>query len=158
MSPFYSGWLAEQYRDAGMFERAIDEAESTLTLRRNYPVAILALGETYADLGQFDKAIEYHERLKKNYYWSFALAATLGAAGRIDEALDMARKYEKNGDALVLVLIYAAMGDNDSAYTWLLQAREQKIPWYPWLLKWYPQTRSLRDDPRILALGEELGI
>ncbi len=158
LSPFYNGWLAEQYRDAGMFDKAIEEAEATLKLRRNYPVAILVLGETYADLGQFDKAIDYHERLKNNYYWSFALAATLGAAGRTDEALEIVKKYEKNGDSLVLVLTYASIQDYDKAYEWLLKAREDKIPWYPWLMKWYPQTRGLHDDPRVVELAAELGL
>ena len=52
----------------------------------------------------------------------------LGAAGRTDEAREMAKKYEKNGDSLVLVLIYASMGDNDAAYKWLLKARERQGP------------------------------
>ena len=110
------------------------------------------------DLGQVDKAIEHHLKLKDNYYWSFALAATLGAAGRTEEALEIAKKYEKDGDSLVLVLIYASMGDYDTAYKWLLQSKEDKIPWYPWLLKWYPQTRGFHDDPRVVALAEELGL
>lgn len=158
LSPFYSGWLAEQYRDAGMFDKAIAEAESTLQLRRNYPVARLVLGETYMDMGRVDEAIEQHEMLRDNYYWSFALASTLGAAGRTGEALELAQKYEKNGASLMLVHIYAAMGDNENAYKWLLVARDDKIPWYPWLLTWFPQTRGLHDDPRILALTRELGL
>ena len=158
LSPFYSAWLAEQYRDAGMYDEAISEAEATLKLRRNYPVANLVLGETYADLGDFDKAIEYHERLKRNFFWAYALAATLGRAGRVDEALQIAEKYEKRGDALVLVLIHAALGDHDTAYEWLLKARDARIPWYPWLLKWYPQTRGFQDDPRVVALAQELGL
>jgi TolB-like protein/tetratricopeptide (TPR) repeat protein len=158
LSPFYSGWLAEQYRDAGMYDKAIAEAEATLKLRSNYPVARLVLGETYRDLGKFDEAIEQHSYLKDNDYWSFALASTLGAAGRKEEALEIARKFIKNGNALVLVLIYASMGDNDAAYEWLLKARDQRIPWYPWLLKWYPQTRGLHDDPRVIALAEEIGL
>jgi tetratricopeptide (TPR) repeat protein len=158
LSPFYSAWLAEQYRDAGMLDAAIEEAEAALSLRQNYPVANFVLGETYADLGDFDKAIEYHERLKNNYYWSFALAATLGAAGRKEEALEIAKKYQKDGNSLVLVLIYASMKDYDAAYTWLLKAREDKIPWYPWLLKWYPQTRGLHHDPRVDELAAELGL
>jgi TolB-like protein/Tfp pilus assembly protein PilF len=156
LSPFYSAWLAEQYRDAGMFDEAIAEAEATLNLRRNYPVANLVLGQTYVDLGQFDKAIEYHEKLRSNYFWSFALATTFGASGRNEEALEIAEKYVNGGDSLALVLIYASMGDYDSAYEWLLKAREEKIPWYPWLLKWYPQTRGFQDDPRVMELAAEL--
>jgi TolB-like protein/tetratricopeptide (TPR) repeat protein len=159
LSPFFSGWLAEQYRDAGMPEKAIDEAEATLKLRRGYPVGLLVLGETYADLGDFEKALEYHEKLKGNFYWSFALAATLGRAGRIDEALEIAQGIEERGGAsMVMVLIYASMGDYDAAYEWLLKARDDRIPWYPWLLKWYPQTEGFRDDPRVAKLAEELEI
>jgi tetratricopeptide (TPR) repeat protein len=142
-----------------MFDEAIKEANETLKLRRGYPVGLLVLGEIYNDLGDFDKAIEYHGRLKENFYWSFALAATLGKAGRIDEAREMAQKIEKRGGAsMVLVIIYAAMGDYDTAYEWLLKARDVKIPWYPWLLRWYPQTEGFRDDPRVIKLAEELGI
>lgn len=158
LSPFYSGWLAEQYRDAGMFDEAIAAAESTLQLRRNYPVARLVLGLTYLDMGRIEEAIEQHEMLRDNYYWSFALAATLGAAGRTDEALDLAQKFVKNGASLILVIIYASMGDDENAYKWLLVARDEKIPWYPWLLTWFPQTRGFHDDPRVLALAEELGL
>lgn len=159
LSPFYSGWLAAQYRDAGMFDKAIQEARAALKLRRGYPVGLLVLGETYTDLGEFDKAIEYHEKLKDNYYWSYALAATLGKAGRIEEAREMAQKIEKRGAAsLVMVLIYASMGDFDAAYEWLLKARDDRIPWYPWLLKWYSQTEGFHDDPRVMKLAEELGI
>ena len=159
LSPFYNGWLAEQYRDAGMFNRAIEEANATLKLRRGYPVGLLVLGETYAELGEFDKAIEYHERLRDNYYWSFALAATLGQAGRIEEAREMARSFEERGaQSLVMVLINASIGDYDAAYSWLLKTHEERIPWYPWLLKWYPQTRGFHDDPRVVALAEELGL
>ena len=158
LSPFYSGWLAEQYRDAGMFDEAIAEAESALQLRRNYPVARFSLGTTYLDMGRVEEAIEQHEMLRDNYYWSFALAATLAAAGRTDEALQISRKYGKAGNSMVLVLIYASMGDYDNAYKWLLVARDDKIPWYPWLLKWYPETRGMHHDPRVLALAEELGL
>ena len=158
LSPFYSGWLAEQYRDAGMFDKAIAEAKATLQLKPGYPVGHLVLGETYADLGRMDEAIEQHEKLRDNYYWSFALAATLGSAGNTEEALNIAEKYEEDGDSLVLVMIYASINDFDTAYEWLLRCRDDKVPWYPWLLKWYPQTRGFHDDPRVLALAAELGL
>ena len=50
------------------------------------------------------------------------------------------------------------MGDTDTAFKWLLKARDDKIPWYPWLLQWFPQTRSLHDDPRVIALADEIGL
>jgi len=159
LSPFYSGWLAEQYRDAGMYDKAIAEANASLQLRRDYPVGLMVLGQTYLDLGRIDEALEQHEKLRKNYYWSFTLATTLASIGRTEEAIEMSRKYERNKyAALVLTLIYSSVGDQETAYQYLLKCRDLKIPWYPWLLKWYPQTRGMRDDPRVLALAAELGI
>lgn len=159
LSPFYSGWLAEQYRQAGLYEKAIAEAQATLRLRNNYPVGLKVLGQVYLELGRVDEAIELHEKLRRNYYWSFVLATTLGNAGRSDEALAILRKYEKNERAaLVKVLIYASVGDHDSAYRYLLDCKDLKIPWYPWLVKWFPQTRGMREDPRVQALAAEIGL
>lgn len=159
LSPFYSAWLAEQYRDARRYDKAIAEAKSALQLRRDYPVAVMVLGQTYLDLGRIDEALEQHEKLRKNYYWSFILATTLGSIGRTEEAIEMSRKFEKNQNAaLVMAMIYSAVGDNDTAYQYLLKCRDLKIPWYPWLLKWYPQTRGMQHEPRVLALAAELGV
>ena len=41
---------------------------------------------------------------------------------------------------------------------WLLAARDEKIPWYPWLVAWFPQTQFLYADPRMQQLAVELGI
>ena len=79
-------------------------------------------------------------------------------AGRPDEALQLIQRNIGNGDTYVLTVTYAAIGDLDKAYEWLLKARDKKIPWYPWMLQWFPQTRPMHDDPRILALAEELGL
>ncbi len=64
LSPFYTAWLADQYRDAGMFNEAIREAKTTLELNPRYSVAWVALGQTYMDMGRVDEAIEAHEQLR----------------------------------------------------------------------------------------------
>ena len=158
LSPFYSGWLAEQYRSAGRFEDAIAEANNTLDLRRNYPVAYIALGNTYADMGDMDRALEAHAKLADSGLWSFMYGATLARAGRTDEALEIARRLEERNASVPLTLIYGALGDREKTLHWLNVAREGKAGWYPWLLTWFPQTSAFYDDPGIRAQAIALGL
>jgi len=159
LSPFYTSWLAEQYRDAGMYEEAIEEAKTTLGLNPNYPVAWLALGQTYLDMGRIDEAIEAHENLRNNRFWGFFLAATLATANRDEDAAAVLRFVEEgNNNPFTLALIYGGLGDRDESIKWLQAAKEQKIPWFPWAVSWYPQTKFLHDDPRMQQFAAELGI
>jgi len=159
LSPFYTSWLAEQYRDAGMYEEAIEEAKTTLGLNPNYPVAWLALGQTYLDMGRIDEAIEAHENLRNNRFWGFFLAATLATANRDEDAAAVLGFVEEgNHNPFTLALIYGGLGDRDESIKWLQAAKEQKIPWFPWAVSWYPQTKFLHDDPRMQQFAAELGI
>ena len=159
LSPFYTAWLADQYRDAGMFEQAIAEAQTTIGLNPNYPVAWLALGQTYLDMGRVDEAIEAHEHLRNNRFWGFAFAATLATADRDEDAaavLEFVHKRENN--PFTLSLIYGGLEDREETMKWMRAARDEKIPWFPWLVTWFPQTKSMHDDPRMQQFAAELGI
>ena len=159
LSPFYAAWLAEQYRDAEMFDEAIIEAESTLALNPEYPVALVALGQIYADLGQFEPALYAHEKVRNSPFWAWAYASTLAATGDEDKLADvMAFLEQRDQNAFTMSLIFGAMQDSDETLHWLQVARDDKIPWFPWLLAWYPQTQYLHDDPRTRVFAEELGI
>ncbi len=159
LSPFYTSWLAEQYRDAGMYEEAIEEAKTTLELNPNYPAAWFALGQTYLDMGRIDEAIEAHENLRNNRFWGFVLAATLATANRDEDAADVLKFVEEgNNNPFTLALIYGGLGDSDETIKWLQVAKEQKIPWFPWQVTWYPHTKFLHADPRMQQLAAELGI
>ena len=159
LSPFYTAWLADQYRDAGMYEQAIKEAKTTLELNPKYPVAWIALGQTYLDMGRFDEAIEAHEHLRNNRFWAFVLAATFAAADRDDEAaIVLEYVKQKDNNPFPLALIYGAMGDREETMKWLQAAKDQKVPWFPWQVTWFPQTRFLHDDPRMQQFAAELGI
>jgi hypothetical protein len=57
-----------------------------------------------------------------------------------------------------LTLIYAALNDRENTLKWLMEARDGKAGWYPWLLTWFPQTGGFHDDPEIRALAEEIGL
>ena len=159
LSPFYSSWLADQYRDAGMYEQAIEEATTTLELNPDYPIAWLALGQTYLDMGRFDEAIEAHENLRGNSFWGFVLAATLAAVDRDEDAADVLEFVEaRNNSPFTLALIYGGLGDREETMKWLQAAKDQKIPWFPWQVTWFPHTKFLHDDPRMQQFAAELGI
>jgi len=159
LSPFYTSWLADQYRDAGMYEQAIEEAQTTLELNPNYPIAWLALGQTYLDMGRVDEAIEAHENLRNNRFWGFFLAATLATAGRDEDAAAVLKFVEeRDNNPFTLALIYGGLGDREESMKWLQAARDQKIPWFPWLVTWFPQTKFLHDDPHMQQFAAELGI
>lgn len=157
LSPFYTAWLADQYRSAGQYEKAIAEAEATLVFSPDYPVALLTLGMTFAEMGRVDEAIAVHEKLRDVPIWSFALASSLAQAGRIDDANELASSInEVPLNAAPLVLIHGSLRNDDEVFRWMAEARKVHIPWYPWFITWFPQTRFLADDPRMKKLAEEL--
>lgn len=159
LSPFYTSWLADQYRDAGMYEKATEEAKTTLELNPDYPIAWLALGQTYLDMGRFDEAIEAHENLRGNAFWGFVLAATLATVDRGEDATAVLKFVEeKSNNPFTLALIYGGLGNREETIKWLQAAKDKKIPWFRWQVTWFPHTKFLHDDPRMQQFAAELGI
>lgn len=156
LSPFYTSWLAYQYMQAGEHERAIAEAKETLELRPGYPVAWVVLGFSHADLGQHDAAIETLEQLRDSSFWGWTLTTALATTGRAEDAGRLARRIvEKTNNAFTLTLTYCAMRDPDNCISSLKTAKEQRHPWYPWLLSFFRPTQILRDDPQTGRLIEQ---
>lgn len=159
LSPFYNGWLADQYRGLGRFDEAIAQAQYTVELSSTYPLGWFALGNAYADLGDFDKAIDAHEHLRDSYFWSWVLGYSYAKAGRLDEARAIAASIDPKPDnALPLTLISAAIGDEEKMYRWLSAAKDERMSWYPWLVGWFPPTAPYQDQPRMKQLAAELNL
>lgn len=150
LSSFYVAWLAEQYRDAGNYGRAIELAESVLALSPKYPVAWYALGNVYLEQGRYEEAIAAHTKIAHLPFWTFALGQTFAWAGETEKALEIAQEYEhvpKN--AIPLTIIYAALGDVEQTVYWSSQARQQKLSWAIALFSYFTAPRSLHEDPRV---------
>jgi len=159
LSSYYISWLADQYRDAGEYDKAIELAESVLDLDPDYPVALYARGNAYLELEHFDEAIATHEKISQSPRWAPALAHSYAWAGQPDKALEIAQSYEHiPGNALALTEIYAALGDADKAVYWIKQLRDTGNPMYVGVFGWYTATRSLHKDPRIQAMAQEAGL
>ncbi len=155
LSPYMVGWLADQYRDACRYEESLSLAREAIRLDPEFPVGWLALGATYTELGQFDEAIDAHGR--RGLSW--LIGRTYAAAGLEDKARKIASAMEKNpGTELSLSMIYTQLGDRESALHWIAEAETKRLPWYPWLLGWFPGSELIADDPRVQARAAALGL
>ena len=159
LDPFMLGWLSNQYLVAARFDDALQMAERTLEIAPNDPVALMNKAQALVALGENERALEASLQLRDNPMWGFMHGIILGQMGDADgarEVLDNIEPVPRN--VVPLVLSNAAIGDPDEMFVWLEVARDLRLPWYPWLLTWYPESDAYRDDPRMLALGDEIGI
>jgi len=159
LSPFMIAWLADQYRDACQYEKALSLAREAIRLDPEFPIGWWSLGWTYADLGEFDEAIDAHRHLAEDPGVSWLIGTSYAAAGLEDKAREVAVALEEYpGTELPLSMIYSRMGDHESALHWIAEAERVRLPWYPSLLGWNPGVEFIADDPRLLARAEAQGL
>ncbi len=158
LSPYKVGALAWQYVDACQYEEALRLAREAIRLNPEHPTGWLALRVTYAELGQFDEAIDAHGRLADTQ-WAWFIGMTYAAAGLENKAREVAAALEKYpGTELPLSMIYMQIGDRESALHWIAEAETVRLPWYPWLLGWFPHHEVIADDSRLHARAAALGL
>jgi serine/threonine protein kinase/Tfp pilus assembly protein PilF len=148
------------------YDEAIEMARRTLELDPNYAAAHRLLSLAYQGKGAFDEAIVENEKwgalTRNKVETTVALAQLYAVSGRTDEAKKLIEIVEQ--DPLVidqvyrgLALIYAALGDNDSAFKCLEQSYERHEESIL-SLKVDPKVDPLRSDPRFVALLKKIGI
>ena len=157
--PDMSAWLAEQYRGAGQYERAVELAENALELDPTNAIALMSLGSTYAEMGEYELALRMTSKVANHAVWGFVHAAVLAESGRTQEARDILESIDKvPRNVISLVLVNSALGEVDEAFHWMEVARESKLPWYPWFITGFQFMDEVRKDPRMRVLAEELGL
>ena len=159
LDPFMLGWLADQYRNAGMYEKAIATAQDAIDLNPQHPVAWLILGFTYSELGRHEEAIEAHQPLQDNPFWKHAIGIVYANAGMMEKARAVVDDLGTvRGYLTWRVLVLAAMKNDSEFFEALAAAKEARPPWFPWFVCWFTQTRYLADDPRMQAYAAELDL
>jgi serine/threonine protein kinase/tetratricopeptide (TPR) repeat protein len=144
------------YHNARQYEKGYEKIKRALELDPNYYLALKALAWVCPPLGKFDegiagarRAVEINDELKFN---KFALALALCAAGQRDEAREIAVELEKIrrerfAPAYFPALIYANLGERETAFRWLDEAIAERGYWTLWLGV-DPRFDSLREDSR----------
>jgi TolB-like protein/Tfp pilus assembly protein PilF len=144
---------AHIFVEAGRYEDAI---ENCLWIKRHdpaFPYVDLWLGRALYFSGRFEEARQALERAGPDA-WGY-VGYLLAVSGRRDEALALAAKHADSPSRAML--IYAGLGDTDRAYEGLHHTAD--INWWraaTWLHR--PELRLLRDDARMPALKQKLGL
>jgi serine/threonine protein kinase/Tfp pilus assembly protein PilF len=148
------------------YDEAIEMAGRTLELDPNYAAAHRLLSLAYQGRGVFDEAIVENQKwgalTRNKVETTVALAQLYAVSGQIEEAKKLIEVLEQ--DKLVidqvyrgLALVYAALGENDTAFKCLERSyarHEEAIL----SLKVDPKVDPLRKDPRFIALLKKIGI
>jgi tetratricopeptide (TPR) repeat protein len=97
-----------------------------------------------------------------NRFASGDLAATLAVAGERDEARRIANQMEESAvggapPAIMLALVYHALGDARLAFTWLERAFEMREFWLS-MMHVDPMFRRMRGDARFQSLVRRVGV
>ena len=148
------------------YDEAIEWARRTLELDPNYAAAHRLLSLAYQSKGMFDEAIIENQKwgalTRNEVETTVALAQLYAVSGRIEEAKKLIHVVEQ--DNLVidqvyrgLSLVYAALGETDSAFKYLERSYERHEEALL-TLKVDPKVDSLRSDPRFMALLKKIGL
>lgn len=150
---------------AGLARDALDRAESVAP--GAYQVVVLRAREELA-AGRPASALALARRPEVPEDSRFLLSAlAFHAMGQEAEAREELRRLTDGyaqTEAYQVAEVHAALGDPEQAIEWLERAWRQRdgglVAMLPWVapVKWNPVFRTLRGNPRFLALLERMGI
>jgi TolB-like protein/Tfp pilus assembly protein PilF len=169
LDPISPGILKDKgiyYYYTGDYNKAINMAMMALELDPTFFTSHRLLSLAYQGLGLFDEAIAENEVWRKNtgnnIKSDVALAQIYAAANRKDEAKKLlatltADNVRGSNDLRGMALIYASLGDNDMAFSWLDKSytmHEESLC----SLKIDPKMDPIRADPRFSLLLKKIGL
>ncbi|HUR31678.1 MAG TPA: tetratricopeptide repeat protein, partial [Saprospiraceae bacterium] len=160
-------------RDQGMtyyytrqYDKAIEKAKNALDIDRDFIAVHRLLALSYLEKRMFDKAIA------ENQLWGIltgnevktkvSLAHIYAVAGKIEEAQQLVddvlvHHVLGENDYRGMALIYAALGETDTAFKWLDKSYERHEPSLS-SLKVDPKMDPLRHDKRFDAMIKKIGL
>jgi eukaryotic-like serine/threonine-protein kinase len=148
------------------FEKAIDQAKSTLTMDPNFAVAHEYLGQAYTEKKQYPEALaEFRKAMElanNDAGFQTDLAYGLAISGNREEAQKMLRALTAAAEKSYvspydMAIINAGLGQRTVALNWLAKALDERsgrlinLNVHPWL-------DSVRSDPKFKEILQRVGI
>jgi TolB-like protein/Flp pilus assembly protein TadD len=165
VDPLWAVYASYLYMLEGRWDEATENAEECLLFESGFDVCRYALGQIYSARGEYDRAIEIHEQIPPgDPFRNWSLGISYGLAGKHDQAQAVIDQLSVNAtprNQLHIALTYAAMGEIESAITWMNAAYESKADWLPWVV--HPNAyggavEPLRDHPGFQAIVDQMNI
>jgi serine/threonine protein kinase/tetratricopeptide (TPR) repeat protein len=158
--------MAELCYWAGQYERTIQLCHKAIEMDAEFVPAHFVLGFAYEATGRIEEAIARYKKARElsgDDTWIIGiLGHAYGVSGRraeaerlLDELKEMAAR--ETVSPYNMAVIYAGLGENDSAFVWLEMARLSRASPLAFI-NIEPFFNDLRADPRFLDLLERMGL
>ena len=165
LDPANAGALGRTLYHTRAFSEALPWLQKSLEQTPESAVVHFYIGMTLAQLNRFPEAVTAMNRaidLAGDQRWRTHLAHVYALAGDRRRAEDilkdvMAKTPEKNYPRSDFAAVYAVLGDNERALTWLESAYEAR-PSDLTEMKAEPDFITLRSEPRFQRLAARLGL
>jgi DNA-binding winged helix-turn-helix (wHTH) protein/tetratricopeptide (TPR) repeat protein len=156
--------LAGDFYYARLYNETVEQCRRTLELDPNFFIAVGLLGIAYAQSGRYAEAIPQLRRA-----WSIEpdnevltmigyCHAMMGKRAQAKRVIAQLRRRagRKYVEPLCMVIMHAALGEDDEAFAWLEKAYAGRNGWLAWI-KTDPRLDPLRPDPRFADFERRLG-
>jgi len=168
MTKGYLNALGFFYLCAGRYKEGLEEAKKAAEKNPsawNNQFLVLAYGSN----GMHSEALSLMNEImtsadaKEDSRNVSMLAWILALSGRREEALATMEKLKtlmsqmKTDPSVEMAKIYAALGNKDKAFELLNSAYEKRVP-RTFMITYFPEFHSLRDDPRFKDLLKKIGL
>src|ERR1700676_1387345 len=149
---------------AGHHGEAMAALKKIIEIDPSFPRAHFRLGSAYADRGMYGEAIAELQKAVQfsagDPYYEGALGHAYAVSGNVSAARRMLALLKSSSKrryipAYAIALIYAGLGEKDSAFIWLGKACEDRSTSLAYV-KVDPILNSLRSDPRFVGLVQRI--
>jgi tetratricopeptide (TPR) repeat protein len=146
------------------YDRAVEQAQKSIEVQPEYPMAHTWLGVTYAQMGRLDDAIAEAQKgaqLADSPLVRAFLGYTYAAAGKKLEARKIAEELTAQRDQRYVCpyeigTIHLWLGDKDEAFRWYEKAYDERSVCVA-LMKFDPRLDVVHADPRYQSLIRRVG-
>ena len=158
-----AGWT---FSLAGKGDQAISVLKKAIEIDPSFPRTHFRLGRAYEQKKSYDLAISELQQAvtlsggdtcyKGSLGHAYAVSGNTEQARKIQQDLEAGSRGRDYVPAYAIALIYAGLGDNDHALSWLQKAYEDRSTAMAFL-KLDPEFAGLHSDPRFEQLSRRVG-